>query len=248
MQHGTIMGTTCAILMPAYNEEEALPEVLRDWSAAARSIGGTLIVLNDGSRDHTLDVLMSALAEYDNLVVLDKPNSGHGPTCLVGYGWAAEQGFEWVFQTDSDGQTQSDEFLRTWKLRDHAPFVFGYRPKRGDGWIRYMISRSLRIAVLLTLGVYVRDANVPFRIMRVDKLWPFVKAVPKNFFLANALLAAVIQKYGEGIYWTPITFLPRTGGTPSVQIGRFASIGIRVIGDFRAIRRELKRRFGNDVV
>ena len=235
---GEALRRKCAIIMPAYNEEEALPEVIREWVGAAAKVDGTLVVLNDGSKDNTLAILKESMRTHDNLIVIDKPNSGHGPTCLAGYRWATEQGFEWVFQTDSDGQTKSEEFLDAWKLTEHHDFIFGFRPTRGDGFGRWVISRVLRLTILMIFGVAVRDANVPFRIMRASKLPPFLDRIPKDLFLANAYLAVLIRKSPEKIRWVTISFSPRTGGVPSVSWRRFAAVGLRVIRDFRALREQ----------
>jgi glycosyltransferase involved in cell wall biosynthesis len=234
--------------MPAYNEEEALPEVLAEWTRAASQAGGTVVVLNDGSKDRTLEVLRDAQVQHANLVVIDKENSGHGPTCLAGYKWAVQEGFEWVFQTDSDGQTRSAEFLEAWKLREQHDFIFGHRPSRGDGFARVLISKVLQAIILVVFWTYLRDANVPFRLMRATRLKGFLDGIPDGVFLANAYLTVLLRKSDERIYWFPISFAPRSGGIPSVSLSRFSVVGLRVVRDFLALRSNaLRARRGNEV-
>jgi dolichol-phosphate mannosyltransferase len=227
---------SCAIIMPAYNEEEALPDVLAEWCGAADRVDGTLIVLNDGSKDGTLRVLREAERTLPSLHVVDKPNTGHGPTCLLGYRMALDLGFEWIFQTDSDGQTSSEEFLEAWRLRDGADFVFGRRRSRGDGRGRKLISWVLRTVIVLVFRVHVTDPNVPFRLMRASSLRTSIDSVPDDLFLANAYLAVVLRKSPHRMQWMDISFSPRQAGSASVGWGRFPAVGLRVVKDFWKLR------------
>ena len=229
---------SCVVIMPAYNEEEALPAVLEEWSAAAAQADGSLAVLNDGSKDGTLELLRESQQKYPNLIVIDKPNSGHAPTCVAGYNWAIEEGFEWIFQTDSDGQTLGSEFLTAWKHRDGENFIFGYRPSRGDGFARWIISRVLRMSILTIFRTRVLDANVPFRLMKADALAPLVAKVPPDLFLGNAYLSVVVARSATPMKWMNITFEPRQGGIPSVSMKRFTSVGMKVIKDFWGLRKK----------
>lgn len=227
------------IVIPAYNEKECISDVVREWHGVVQKLGedSRLVVLNDGSKDATLETLQSLAETYSQLVVIDKPNSGHGSSCLEGYRYAAKQSAEWIFQTDSDGQTKPEEFWMLWEKRTEFPFLFGCRKSRGDGIGRWVISRVLRAVIFLIFRVYVKDANVPFRLMRADRLTPYLDCIPKDFFLANALLSVLIEK-GDGIKWVCITFRDRQGGIASVNYRRFFSVGCRVTKDFWRYKRE----------
>ncbi len=231
-------GDALTIVIPAYNEEACLPSVVEAWHAVVDQIGGAsrLMVLNDGSRDGTLAVLRELATRMPRLDVVDKANSGHGPTCLAGYKRAIAGGSGWVFQTDSDGQTSAREFRPLWERRSEAPFHFGCRGRRGDGAGRWLIARVLRLTILAIFGVVVRDANVPFRLMRATSLGPYLKQIPDDFFLANALLTVLLVQAKEPVRWYPITFRSRQGGVASVNYRRFVKVGCRVIRDFRAFR------------
>lgn len=102
------------IVIPAYNEEANIESVAREWHDVVRRTGpeSRLVIVDDGSRDGTLDILHRLQEELPQLVPLTKPNAGHGPTLLFGYRYALEQGADFVFQTDSDGQTLPGPFGR----------------------------------------------------------------------------------------------------------------------------------------
>lgn len=69
-----------------------------------------LLIINDGSKDRTLEIINECAQSRNDLIVLDKPNSGHGPSVVAGYRYALAHGADYVFQTDSDGQTSTEEF------------------------------------------------------------------------------------------------------------------------------------------
>ena len=98
------------IVIPAYNEAQNLPDVIRQWYPIVSSHNAEgkskLIVLNDGSRDETRDVLEELKKDRPLLEAVDKENEGHGPTLIRGYKQALAEHADFIFQTDSDGQTK----------------------------------------------------------------------------------------------------------------------------------------------
>ena len=62
------------IIMPAYNEEANIGNVIRQWYPVIEKIGGEsrLVILNDGSRDKTWDRLREFEQKYDKLICIDK--------------------------------------------------------------------------------------------------------------------------------------------------------------------------------
>ena len=180
--------------MPTYNEEEAIKDVVEEWHQIAENYDGNLAVINDGSTDSTLRKLHEFRESFERLIIIDKLNTGHGQSCVSGYKWANENNYEWVFQTDSDGQASTKEFADLWKLKEKGDFVFGNRPSRGDGFIRFIISRVLQLVLFAIFFTSVKDANVPYRLMRTKRLAPHLDLIPEKFFLANALLSVVLNR------------------------------------------------------
>ena len=60
-----------SVVIPVYNEEECLPELLRRTAAACDGTGKDyeLILVDDGSRDKSMDILLEAAAKPDNHIV-----------------------------------------------------------------------------------------------------------------------------------------------------------------------------------
>ena len=105
------------LVMPVYNEEACVQQVVLSWRRAfeALDISFLMLILNDGSKDNTAEEL-KAFDDDDCVQVINKTNSGHGPTILEGYRQAAEQA-HWVFQCDSDDEMPAESFASLWYKR-----------------------------------------------------------------------------------------------------------------------------------
>lgn len=217
--------------MPAYNEEGAIAKVVDEWHAIVETVGhgSKLVVFNDGSTDNTAGVLEKIKNKYPNLVVINKENSGHGPTCVRAYQYAVSEEMDWIFQTDSDGQTKSCEFWSLWEKRHQYDFIIGQRAKRYDGAARRLISQILKLALLVIFRVSVVDANTPFRLMKAERLRQYLPLIPDDYFLCNTLLSVMITKNKERIFWQEISFDPRISGTSSIPLIKFIKLGIQLI-------------------
>jgi glycosyltransferase involved in cell wall biosynthesis len=214
------------IIMPVYNEEASVRRVFDEWLPLLRSSTGNfkLATFNDGSRDRTAEILHDVAARNPEVLVFDKPNSGHGQTCLLGYRTAIEAGARWIFQIDSDGQCDPRFFPAIWGARNNSPAIFGRRVIREDGRLRSWMSRVVSVVGWLASGQWVADPNVPYRLIRADILADAIAGIPANFRLANVLVAIRLQRR-VGIRWLPITFRDRYGGSPAVKGSAFVRHG-----------------------
>lgn len=233
------------IVMPAYNEAANIEEVIKQWHPVCEKITAEgnkarLIIANDGSKDDTYQIMLQLREKYPFLNPIDKPNSGHGATVLFLYRHAIAEDADFVFQTDSDGQTLPEEFWQMWEHRHEYDFHIGTRGGRQDGASRVFVTKTLRLVVWLMFHVWVKDANTPFRLMNTKRLQAILQYIPNDFFLTNVAISAIAVKKNEKIAWYPITFRPRQGGVNSINMKRIIKIGLKAIGDFREINRTVK--------
>jgi hypothetical protein len=84
----------------------------------------------------------------------------------------------------------------------------------------------------VSTGVWVKDGNVPYRLMHRTTLENIVGLVPRNFHLANILFAVLQEKY-LGFPGLPIHFRNRMGETASVKTLWFVKHGVKL---FRQLR------------
>ncbi|MDR0366296.1 MAG: glycosyltransferase family 2 protein [Bifidobacteriaceae bacterium] len=236
-------------VIPAYNESDNIEALVEEWVGPITATGSQarLVIVNDGSKDNTAELLEQLAAKHgEALVVLNKPNSGHGATLLYGYRYALEHGADFVFQTDSDRQTLPSEFPAFWDARHEADAVIGWRSGRQDGFSRVVVTRVLRLVVRLTLGVKAKDANCPFWLMRAGALAEILPTIPPAHNLANVLITARFLQLGMKVKWIEVTFRPRQGGVNSINIPKIIGIGRRAVADFAGLRRLAKPKPAGD--
>ncbi len=229
------------IVIPAYNEEANIEKVIAQWHPVVEKTGGDsrLLVINDGSKDHTYEKILACEKKYPRLIAMDKPNEGHGATVYRGYQYAIQAGADYIFQTDSDGQTLPEEFGRFWVNRESCGLLIGYRRDRQDGLSRLIVTRVLRLVLFLTFGVWVKDANTPYRLMKASQLKKVLKRIPEGFYLTNAVMTVIYVKHHQNVVYYPITFLPRQGGTNSIDLKKIVGIGRDAWRDFRKLRKTI---------
>jgi glycosyltransferase involved in cell wall biosynthesis len=235
----TTSGELLYVVMPIYNEQESIGEVVREWKACLDRLAPDhrILILNDGSKDNTAAVLADIAAATPGVEVVNKPNSGHGRTCIHGYREAITRGAKWIFQIDSDGQCDPQYFEAVWNQRHQYASVFGKRVDRDDGLARKVISLFCRAATHIATGVPVRDPNVPYRLMRADVLARAIADFPQDFGLSNILVSVVLQKgLGSQMGFQPIGFRDRTGGEPSVKWMKFVTEGSKLYAGLMAKR------------
>lgn len=173
---------------------------------------------------------------------LTKPNGGHGSTVLFGYRYAIENGADYVFQTDSDGQTNPDEFEEFWESMKQNDAVIGNRVVRGDGKDRKFVENTVCFLLKLIFGVKVKDANAPFRLMKRELLKKYIDKLPNNFNLPNIMFTTYFVYFKENVAFKEITFNPRQAGTNSINIKRIIKIGWNAMFDFIKLRLEINKR------
>ncbi|MBQ7256972.1 MAG: glycosyltransferase family 2 protein [Abditibacteriota bacterium] len=231
------------IIVPAYNEEENIYGFVESWYPVIEKIGGEskLVVIDDGSKDKTYEVLCALSKDRPYLCPLTKSNSGHGPTLLYGYKYAIENHADYIFQTDSDGQTDGSEFQDFWNMINEYDAIIGNRLNRGDGKLRKYIENMVCFLLKIIFGVSVKDANAPFRLMKTELINKYIDRLPKDFNLPNIMFTTYFVYYNENITFRPITFKARQGGLNSMNIRKIAKIGIKAIGDFRKLKKQMRK-------
>jgi len=183
--------------MPVYNEEEIIEEVVRQWySQVVDKIDGSeFIIVNDGSTDYTFDILQRLKPEFPYLRIISfQHNSGHGKAVREGFSQAKNA---LIFQLDSDNQFRADDFWKLHCLIENNDIVLGFRNPRRDRLHRRVISLLLRFVNAAIFGIWIKDINCPFKLIRINVLGDVVKEVPETciFFPILMLIVAKRKKY-----------------------------------------------------
>jgi len=205
------------LVMPVYNEEACISDVIRSWDKmlSGLKISYQMIILNDGSKDGTKDVLAS-FNDNDHIQVINKDNSGHGPTILLGYRKAVKVS-TWTFQCDSDDEMKADYFPYLWDNREQFDALFGIRKDRKQSVGRKILSVCARITVRLLFGAGVTDVNTPYRLIRSDILKRIIEQIPDDTFAPNVIISGALSKARVRIYEHDVPYEHRRTGQVSIM-------------------------------
>ncbi len=227
------------IVMPAYNEEENIEAVVRDWYPLldGKSQDSRLVIADSGSQDQTHEILTRLRGELPMLEILENTPRQHGPKLIALYRLAVSRGADYVFQTDSDGQTDPSEFRSFWKLRKKYDVVLGNRRIRGDGRSRALVEQVVCLLLRLYFGVRVPDANAPFRLMKASVLEKYLDRFPEDYNIPNIMLTAFFSHYQDRLVFREISFKPRQGGKNSINVSAITKIGLKALGDFSRFKK-----------
>lgn len=231
------------IVMPAYNEEENITGVVEQWYSVLedKDEASRLVIADYGSKDKTHSILQGLKKSgFPKLEILSNDNQFHGPKVIALYDYAIKNGADFIFQTDSDGQTNPDEFENFWRQRNDHEGIFGNRTIRGDGKDRAFVEKVVCFLVKLYFGVDVPDANAPFRLMKAETVKKYLCKMPDDYNLPNIMLTTYFSYYKERMAFQEISFKPRTAGANSVNIPKIVKIGWKALGDFYTLKKRMK--------
>jgi dolichol-phosphate mannosyltransferase len=205
------------VIIPVYNEQEIIRKVVHSWIDELESlqIDYVIKVYNDGSKDSTLRELNEMKDSFRvRLVVIDKANSGHGPTILQGYMQADS---EWIFQVDSDDEIESKYFRNLWNARKQYDMIIGVRDGRKSSLPREVITLATKFTVALFYATGISDPNSPYRLYRTNKFRTVFCKLPLDTFAPNVILSGYAAFKKMRILQVKVPFKERQTGEVSIR-------------------------------
>ena len=233
---------TLFIVIPAYNEEKNIKKVIDDWYSVLQNANANsrMVVADKGSTDKTHEILLALKLKYPQLEVYDTKYKEHGPKLIALYKYAIKKQADYIFQTDSDGQTNCKEFAQFWKLKRDYDGIFGSRVKREDGRGRIFVEFVVCKLLKLYFNVKVNDANAPFRLMKAEVLNNYINMLPEDFNIPNIMITTYFEYYHHNNKFIDISFKPRKKGKNSVNYFQIFKVGAKAIKDFYILRKKMK--------
>jgi len=163
------MSTThsISVFFPAYNDAGTIASmvVLADRTLRKLTDDYEIIVVNDGSTDHTAQVLSELEAHYTRFRVVNHPtNLGYGSALRTGFASASK---DLIFYTDGDAQYDVRELEELVPLMtDDVDIVNGYKISRSDPKHRILIGEIYCWLVKFAFGIRIKDVDCDFRVVR----------------------------------------------------------------------------------
>jgi glycosyltransferase involved in cell wall biosynthesis len=199
------------VVIPAYNEEEAIGAVVDDIWQQCRAIVREVIVVDDGSRDNTAQIAKDNGAK----VISHGYNRGYGASLKTGIGQANT---DLILTMDADGQHNADFIWSLWEQKSHFDMVVGERTQlihsplwRMPGkWLLTFMARFLTQAEI-------PDLNSGLRIMHKDVVEKYMHLCPSGFSFSTTITMALHSR-GYRVGYVPIQVKRRKEGSGTVSV------------------------------
>lgn len=157
-----------SVVVPLYNEEESLPELLAwiDRVAAAHAFTYEAILVDDGSSDGSWAVVERLAAQYPTLRGI-RFSRNYGKSAALYCGFAAARG-EVVITMDADLQDSPEEIpaLRRMILEEGYDLVSGWKKKRHDPIGKRWPSKFFNWTARAATGIRLHDFNCGLKAYR----------------------------------------------------------------------------------
>jgi len=205
-----------SVVSPAYNEEEVIVEVVKDWIRVLDEDGSDweIVIVDDGSSDRTGEMLLG-LSDPRLRVIRFEQNMGYGRALSSAL---AEARGRYRVTIDSDGQFDLRDFkpLLCRLEESGLDLVTGYRRKKQDTFLKVAVNRILKLIVRLTFRISFRDTNCALKVL-TEEVSRKVRIEASGFPTPTEIVVRAAHmgyKVGEG----PVDHRPRTGGKSKLGV------------------------------
>ena len=226
------------VIIPTYNEKENIADII----AAVFALEGNfhVLVIDDGSPDGTADIVKQLqVQESERLHLLQRAGKlGLGTAYLMGFKWALEKGYDYIFEMDADFSHNPADLLRLYKAcsEEGADMVIGSRYCNGVSVVDWPIGRIIMsyfasAYVRYTLGMKVYDTTAGFVCYSRKVLETIdLDAVKMKGYGFQIEMKYTAYKLGFTLKEVPIIFINRQKGTSKMSGGIFGEAFWGVIG------------------
>ena len=162
--------TDSLVIIPTYNEKENILNIIK--AVMGLEHGFHILVIDDGSPDGTADIVKGLKKEVfpERLFLLERSSKlGLGTAYLMGFKWALEHGYDYIFEMDADFSHNPADLPRLYKAcaEEGADLSIGSRYISGVNVVNWPIGRILMsyfasVYVRIITGMPIRDTTAGF--------------------------------------------------------------------------------------
>ncbi len=202
-----------SILIPAHNEQDSLPHLLKEISSVMHGLEGSfeIVVIDDGSTDSTFEILSNTIHEMSQLRVL-RLDSKSGQSAALCAGLKEAKG-QLIITIDGDGQNNPEDIPILIKALHGHDCVTGYRVFRQDPWTKKLSSKIANAMRRFMLKDSIKDTGCSLKIFTAAS----IRSIP-CFSGMHRLLPSLLIIYGFSVLEIPVTHRPRLSGTSKYSL------------------------------
>jgi glycosyltransferase involved in cell wall biosynthesis len=224
----------CTVVIPAFNEERCIADVLKTLTSflRERNLPWKVIVVDDGSKDRTAEEAGSV----PGVQVIRRPyNKGYGAAIKTGIEAAQT---EWCITYDADNQHRPENLLALLPhLKEPYHMIVGARNGYKGPWIRQPGKKLLQWVANYLTQQKIPDLNSGLRAFRREQFLEYRHLFPNGFSLSTTSTVCFFRE-NLNVLYVPITIQPRTGRS-TVRLhdgGRTLMLILRLIMLFSPLR------------
>lgn len=221
------------LIIPAYNEEENILNVYKDIKEYNEKNDQKLnyIIINDGSKDNTLNILKENNLNYVDLI----HNLGIGGAVQTGYKYAYENNYDIAIQFDGDGQHDVSYVSKICKpiIEKEADMVIGTRyldkkeSKFQSTFMRRLGSNIISFFIKALCRKKITDPTSGFRAANRDVIKEFAKHYPTEYPEPESTVSLLVNKYV--VKEVSVNMKERIGGQSSIRLWKTIDYMIKVV-------------------
>ena len=215
-------GVSISLILPAWNESDAILRAIEEADAALRQVSADfeIIVVDDGSTDNTAELVKQAAVENHSLrLVQHNSNQGYGAALRSGF---AEAKKDLVGFTDADCQFDLTELNRFVLLAERYDIVCGYRIDRKDTALRCLYSKVYNQLVGVLLRTGVRDVDCALKLFHRKDVQEL--EISGNGFLVNSEILTQAKQRGMSVVEVGVSHRRRIDGQSTVSIAHIPKV------------------------
>ena len=205
------------IIIPTYNEVENIEKLILEIFKFEPKI--QILFIDDNSPDGSADLIRQLQQIYTNIHLLERPGKqGLGSAYIMGFRFALEKGYEYIFEMDADFSHNPREIPNFLKAIDKYDLVLGSRYIKGVNVVNWPLSRLQFLCTysqnnLKATGIPVQDSTGGFKCFRRQVLESIgFDTIKSNGYAFQIEMNFKAWKKGFKVKEIPIIFVDRVFG------------------------------------
>ena len=212
------MNSNLTIVIPAYNESQSIQSVLEEMQLFAWETNASVIIVNDGSKDNTKDILTQFKNQYPDFplqVITHSLNRGYGGALKSGINHVQTK---FVVTMDADGQHRLEDISEMFDklIRENADMCIGNRNFMGSNFSRNLVKKIVLFFVKKSTGIEISDLNSGMKMYKTNIVQSLLKYTPNGMPFSDTIVL-LHHQFRYKITEQVITINERTVGESTIN-------------------------------